>query len=243
MNTLILIPTYNERENIRTAVMDVFKNAPEVSIMVIDDNSPDGTASVVEEMMLVFPRLMLLKRVKKEGLGVAYKTAITKVCSEFNFDTIVTMDADGSHDALHLREILQKLEVNDLVVGSRYIRGGGVENWEPWRFMLSKYGNFYANFLAGVPVRDLTAGYVGFKTNIISRMQFERLSASGYAYQIEFKFYAFYYANAKCVEVPIFFRNRKEGESKISKHIVREGAVTPIRLFFKRFRYFLGLNS
>lgn len=238
MSTIILLPTYNERDNVQTIIPEIFREVPDIKIMVVDDNSPDGTASVIESMMEQYPNLTIYKREKKQGLGVAYKSAIAKVLPDDSITQIITMDADGSHDPSYLPDMVNALRDHDLVIGSRYVSGGGIENWEKWRYLLSKYGNLYANLLTGLRARDLTAGFVGFKKHVVPKMKFDDLAASGYAYQIEFKFHAVHHGGARVKEVPIVFRSRREGESKISRHIIREGVKTPIRLFFTRFTSF-----
>ncbi len=234
MNVTVLIPTYNERENIQIIIPKIFKCVPEVQILVIDDNSPDGTAEVVEQMMENERRLKLFRREKKEGLGIAYKDAMSWLKTDASVTHMITMDADCSHDPMHLPALLSALETHGLVIGSRYTERGGIENWDQWRFLLSKYGNIYAKFLTGLPVRDLTAGFVGFEKSLLDAMRFDELSASGYAFQIEFKYHAAKYGKAKILEVPIIFRERREGESKISGHVVREGLLTPLKILLKR---------
>ncbi len=238
-DTIIILPTFNERENIQKIIPEIFSCLPEVNILVVDDNSPDGTGEVVTELMKEYPQVRLYTREKKEGLGVAYRAAISHIQETQDFQFIITMDADGSHDPMYLQHMIDALAEHDVVVASRYVQGGGIEKWEKWRYMLSKYGNLYANICTGMSVRDLTAGYIGFSTAILPRMKFENLSASGYAYQMEFKFHARYYAKARMHEVPIIFKNRREGESKISRHIIREGIMTPPRLLIRRITDFI----
>ena len=235
MRYIVLLPTYNERENVQNIIPEIFDVLPEADIMVIDDNSPDGTGDIVDEMIARYPQLSILKRPGKQGLGVAYNHAISEVLKHGDYDYVFTMDADGSHDPLYLATMLEALAEYDLVVGSRYVTGGGVENWETWRYMLSKYGNMYARFLTASGINDLTAGFIGVRTSTLRNMRFDELGSSGYAYQIEFKFHAVHHASARTKEVPIVFKSRREGESKISHHIVREGLKTPLRLFLRRF--------
>lgn len=235
MRQVVLLPTYNERENVQTIIPEICRALPLAHVLVIDDNSPDGTGSVVESVMKTNERLHILKRPGKQGLGLAYKHAIAEVLKDPELESVITMDADGSHDPSYLPAMVAGLEDNGIVVGSRYVKGGGIENWELWRYMLSKYGNIYASLLTGTGINDLTAGFVAVTAEVLRNMRFDELSASGYAYQIEFKFHATKYAKAKALEVPIHFKSRREGESKISHHIVREGLKTPLRLFLRRF--------
>jgi dolichol-phosphate mannosyltransferase len=235
MKSLVLLPTYNERENVKTVIPEILSALPDADVLVVDDGSPDGTAGVVEEMMRFEPRIHLLRRRKKDGLGEAYKHAYREALRDSRYEAFITMDADGSHDPRCLPVLLSTLADADLVVGSRYVAGGGIENWEAWRYVLSKYGNLYSRILTGVGINDLTAGFVAVRRSLMERVDFDDLGASGYAYQIEFKFHAVRELGAKAVEVPIIFKRRREGESKISRHIVREGLKTPIRLFLRRF--------
>lgn len=233
--TVICVPTYNERENIALIVPEIFSTVPDVRVLVIDDNSPDGTQDVVKELQKKYPNLELYAREKKEGLGRAYTAAFKRVLASPDVDAIMTMDADGSHAAEYLPAIREAGKTHDLVIGSRYTKGGGIENWEMWRYALSKFGNIYARALTGLPMRDLTAGFMHIKADCLRRIDLDAIGASGYAFLMDLKFNLVQVGNAKVTEVPIVFRTRREGESKISHHIIKEGLKTPLRLFFKRF--------
>lgn len=232
--TIILLPTYNERENVGLIVPEIFARYPDLRIVVIDDSSPDGTGAVVREMMARFPGLSLLSRPKKEGLGVAYKHGIRHVLEMEDVERIIMMDADGSHDVAYISPLVTASDTHDLVIGSRYVRGGGIENWEGWRYALSKYGNLYARILTGLPIRDLTAGFYCIRRSVLARMDLEAMKSSGYAFQIDIKFHAVRDLGARVMEVPIIFKRRREGESKISRHIIREGLLAPLSLFYRR---------
>jgi len=232
METAILLPTYNEALTIRNIINEIHREVPDANVIVIDDNSPDGTAAIVKDLQLTAPYLHLFQRQEKAGLGRAYIYAIQRLLAETSAQRIITMDADGSHHPKYLPLILDTLQSNDLVVGSRYIPGGNIENWERWRYFLSKYGNLYANLLTRLSIQDITAGFVGVRRDILEKIDFSKLSASGYAYQIEFKYHAVKRAGARSVEIPITFLERRGGESKISRHIILEGIKTPVRLFF-----------
>jgi dolichol-phosphate mannosyltransferase len=234
MKDIILFPTYNERENIKIIVPEIFNLYPEINILVIDDNSPDETAREVESLMVKYPNLLLLERKNKTGLGDAYKEAIQKVIKDKDLRSVITMDADGSHDPKYIKDFLRNIEAYDLVVGSRYTKGGGVENWEFWRKMLSKFGNLYVNILIGFKIKDLTAGFVCARRDLLEKINFSKIDSSGYAYQIEFKYYCVNVLKAKYKEVPIIFKKRREGESKISKQIIREGVIAPLKIFLKK---------
>ena len=232
--TVILLPTYNERENIGLIIPEIFAAHPELHVLVIDDNSPDKTGDAVRELMSEYPNLNLLARPGKQGLGVAYKHGLNEVLRDTEVERIIMMDADGSHAVEYLKDMLEASKENELVIGSRYVTGGGIENWEPWRFALSRYGNLYARTLTGLPAKDLTAGFICFQKALLLRMDLDTVSASGYAFLMDLKFHAIHDSGATVKEVPIIFKCRREGESKISAHIVREGLKTPLRLLKRR---------
>lgn len=232
--TVILLPTYNERDNIQLIIPEIFAVSPEVCVLVIDDNSPDGTGDQVRALMQIYPNLKLLARPKKNGLGEAYKAGMVHVLADNDVKKIITMDADGSHSTEYLRDILHASNTHDLVVGSRYVQGGGIENWEKWRYLLSKWGNFYARIVMGIPIRDSTAGYMCFRASLLRKIDFSHVQASGYAFLMELKFRAVHSFACSFKEVPIIFKARRGGESKISGHIVREGLLIPWKLRFKK---------
>ena len=232
--SVILLPTYNERENVRMIIPEIFAVHPDLHVLVIDDNSPDGTGEEVLRLMLSYPNLNLLARPGKQGLGAAYKHGLSHALALGDVERIIMMDADGSHPVEYLADILLASQTNDLVIGSRYTKGGGIENWEPWRYAMSRYGNLYARTLTGLPVRDLTAGFLCFRGDLLRRMDLDCVGASGYAFLMDLKYHAIRDAGARVKEVPIIFKSRREGESKISHHIIREGLKTPLRLFLRR---------
>lgn len=228
------MPTYNERENVKILIPRIFSLLPQINILIIDDNSPDGTASAVKSMMRQYPNLSILERLQKTGLGDAYKDAIRKVIVDQEIRAVVTMDADGSHDPVYLAELLAKIQDNDLVIGSRYVPGGGVENWEFWRKMLSRFGNLYSKILVGIGINDLTAGFYCLRRELLEKVDFDEISSVGYAYQIELKFHCVRLLKARVLEVPIIFKSRFGGESKMSEQIIREGIKTPLKFFWRR---------
>lgn len=233
MKDIILLPTYNERENVKVIIDKIFTLLPDIHILVIDDNSPDKTAEVVKGLMEKYPNLNILQRQEKTGLGDAYKEAIKQVIEDKDIMSVVTMDADGSHSPEYIKDLLANINDYDLVVGSRYVKDGGVEDWELWRKKLSSFGNLYAKILTRLKINDLTAGFICVKREILEKIDFSHVGASGYAYQIEFKFMCVHVAKAKVKEVPIVFKSRMEGESKISNQIISEGLIVPWKLFFK----------
>lgn len=232
--TVILLPTYNERGNVSLIVPEIFAANRDLHILVIDDNSPDGTGDEVRALMRRYPNVQLLSRPVKQGLGEAYKAGMLHILADRDVEKIITMDADGSHGAEYLPALLRASDTHDLVIGSRYVQGGGIENWEKWRYLLSKWGNFYARTITGLGVRDLTAGFVCYRTVLLRNIDFPRLQASGYAFQMELKYRAVHTLKCRFTEVPIIFKVRRGGESKISGHIVREGLLTPWKLRFKK---------
>jgi len=229
----ILIPTYNEKENIEIIIRTIFSLHPDIYIKVIDDNSPDSTANVVQVLMNEFPNLSILKRKGKEGLGKAYINGFEEILQDGTFSHVCMMDADFSHDPKYLSEIIKNSLDFDVVVGSRYIKNGGTEGWELWRRMLSRWGNFYCRNITRMPIRDCTGGFNLIKAEILRKVDFSRFDTSGYAFIMELK-YSFYKLGAKFKEVPIIFKNRTGGESKISNHIIREGILAPWKLIIKK---------
>lgn len=230
---MILIPTYNEKENITKIVPRVFEFTPNVSVMVIDDNSPDGTAEIVETMQQKYPNLSLYKRTKKEGLGRAYMDAFQKVLKE-KPDTkfICTMDADLSHDPRYLPDMFAATKKNDYIIGSRYVPGGSVVGWEFYRKMLSYLGNHYVRLVTHIPTHDCTSGFACINADILRKMDFTDFDTSGYAFLMYLKYKA-WKNGANMYEVPICFKNRITGESKITMNIIQEGLLLPWRLIKK----------
>jgi dolichol-phosphate mannosyltransferase len=230
--TYIIVPTYNEHENIRAFVGAVYGVLPNAVVCVVDDNSPDGTARDVEELQKTFPSLVLVKREKKEGLGRAYIYAFEKILAMPDAGRILTMDADFSHHPSFLPRLLEAAKTDsDVVIGSRYVEGGRTIGWELWRKVLSAGGNLYCRFITGLPVNDCTAGFYTISTALLRKLDLKSIGASGYAFQIELK-YALLKAGAALKEVPIVFANRIGGESKIFGSIISEGIITPWKIRF-----------
>lgn len=232
---LIVIPTYNEKENIQEMVpMICAVHVPDwqLEILVVDSNSPDGTGPLLEEMKKTEPRLHVYHQSQKLGLGKAYLDGFRYLEEELSgpsFDAVLTMDADFSHHPRYLAGMLQKLADCDLVVGSRYVAGGRLENW-PWdRKVLSRFANFYAKTLTGVSVSDLTAGFHCFRRealrNVLKLQRFF-IDAEGYAFLIELKFLTTY-LGYRVGEIPIIFSDRTKGTSKISERVIFESALIP----------------
>ncbi len=233
MKYTILIPTYNESKNIEEIISTVIDFAPEVYIKVIDDNSPDGTGKIVEKLKQKYPNLSILSRVKKDGLGNAYIAGFKEVLLDGSSTHIITMDADLSHNPKYLKEIIKESSDYDLVIGSRYISGGKTRGWEFWRRALSFFGNLYARLITWIPINDLTGGFNCISVEYLRKIDLNKISSSGYAFQMEIKS-LLYFAGAKIKEVPIIFDNRAEGESKISNHIISEGLLAPWKIIFNK---------
>ena len=224
--TVVLITTYNERENIKALLTAVFDLYPTISVLVIDDNSPDQTALLVQQLQQDFPHLHLLSRAKKEGLGRAYLAGFAWAL-EKKFHYICTMDADFSHDPRDVAVLCQAAFAgNDLAVGSRYIGGIRVLNWPFKRLLLSYGGSIYTRGLTGMPILDTNGGMNCYQQNAIKFLLTKTIKAVGYAFQIELK-YRLWAAGFKIKEVPITFTERRQGTSKMNGKIIRE-ALTMI---------------
>lgn len=219
---LVIIPTYNEKENIETVVRKVFSLPTDFHVLVVDDSSPDGTAEIVQNLQKEFPGLFLEIRKVKNGLGKAYVHGF-KWALEKEYQYIFEMDADLSHnpdDLVRLLEPLQKNEA-DLTVGSRYSHGVNVVNWPMSRILLSFIASKYARFITGLPVNDATAGFVGYTRKVLESFNLNQIQFKGYGFQIEMKFKA-WKNKFRIKEVPIIFTNRVAGESKITYNIMGE---------------------
>lgn len=228
----IIIPTYNERQNVGLIVEAIFEILPDIDILVVDDNSPDGTKEVVENLQKKFQNLNLLVREKKEGIGKAYINAFEEVLKDPDAKSIIMMDADFSHSPSYLPLMLEAGEKFDVVVGSRYVKGGGTEGWELWRRLLSRWGSFYAQTITRLPVADCTGGFYHINADLLRKLDFSKIDSSGYAFQIELK-YSLWKNGGRFVELPIIFKNRITGESKISNYIIREGILAPWKMILK----------
>ena len=227
---LVIIPTYNEAENIQKLVPQILMQNSKIEILVVDDNSPDGTADVVEKMMQTTSRLHLLKRPAKMGLGTAYVAGF-RFALEKKYNIIFEMDADFSHDPGEIPRFLESIRDYDLVIGSRYIRGVNVVNWPMSRLLLSWLANFYTRVVTGLPLRDSTSGYKCFRRKVLEAIDLDRVNSDGYAFQIEIDFKA-WKKGFRLLEIPIVFVDRDVGVSKMSSGIVREAAIMVWRLRF-----------
>lgn len=218
---LVIIPTYNELENVENVIRKVFSQPKDFHILIVDDNSPDGTSLVVNQLQKEFPNLFLETRLVKDGLGKAYTHGF-KWALKRNYQFIFEMDADLSHNPNDLPKLLQALhDGNDLSVGSRYSHGVNVVNWPMTRVLLSFIASKYARLITGIPVNDATAGFVGYKRIVLETLDLNQIKFKGYGFQIEMK-YKTWKKGFKLIEVPIIFTNRVAGESKISTNIMGE---------------------
>ncbi len=232
--TLIVTPTYNEKENLPRFIAAVRGAAPEADILVVDDNSPDGTGDIADEIAKKDPKVRVLHRPGKQGLGTAYIQAFTKGLGE-GYDQFFEMDADLSHDVRYLPDFFRALENGaDVVIGSRNIPGGGVEGWGPGRHFISKGGSIYSRTILGLPIKDLTSGYKAFTRRALETIDLASIHSNGYSFQIEMTFRAAK-RGMKVTEVPIIFVDRTAGKSKMSRKIFLEavGVVWALR-FEKR---------
>jgi dolichol-phosphate mannosyltransferase len=214
----VVLPTYNERENLPGIVPGILAAAPELDVLVVDDDSPDGTGKLADELAARDARVFVLHRPRKEGLGRAYLAGFAEAL-ERGYGRILEMDADFSHDPARLPALLETDA--DLVLGSRYVEGGGTVNWGLGRRLLSKGGSFYARTILGLSIRDLTGGFKCFRREVLESIDLASVRSSGYAFQIELTYRALK-RGFKVREVPIVFTDRRVGKSKMSRRIVAE---------------------
>lgn len=236
MKTVIVIPTYNESQNIAELVSCIRSecNGLDVDILVVDSASPDRTADKVREIQKRDPQVFLLEQSAKLGLGRAYLDGMAWVLAR-PYNAVVTMDADLSHHPKYLRPMLDAIVENDIVVGARYIRDGGVENWPLARQCLSRFANWYASTLMGLPFHDVTSGFQCFRTNLLQKVLRYNIHTEGYAFLVELKFLSII-QRARFEEIPIIFTDRTRGVSKISKRVIFESMLFVLSRFFRRSR-------
>ena len=219
--TLVIVPTYNEKENVRDILPAVLGQSPTVEVLIVDDGSPDGTGDIVAEMATREPRLHLLRRAGKQGLGTAYLAGF-KWALERDFAFVMEMDADFSHDPCEIPNFLKAIEQADLVLGSRYTGGvARVVNWPLKRLLLSKGASLYVRLITGLPVMDPTGGFKCFRRRVLETITRNNIRSNGYAFQIELS-YQTWLRGYRVREIPITFADRTAGQSKMSGHIVRE---------------------
>ena len=232
MNPLIIIPTYNEVDNIYSIVSQIndVLDGVEYSLLIVDDNSNDGTKDEIAKLQEKYSNIMILNRVGKLGLASAYIQGF-KLGIEKGFDAFIQMDADFSHNPKYLIDMLKELENHDVVIGSRNIKGGSVLGWSFLRNFISKGGSLYSKLILGCPINDLTGGFNAWKKEILEKINLDMIISKGYSFQIEMKYKA-YKKEAKIKEFPIIFEDRKMGNSKMSKSIFFEALLNIIKIRF-----------
>ncbi|HAZ13991.1 MAG TPA: dolichyl-phosphate beta-D-mannosyltransferase [Bdellovibrionales bacterium] len=226
--SLIIIPTYNEIDNIDKMLQAVFTLYPAISILIIDDGSPDGTAQIVEARQKEFKNLHLLKRSGKLGLGTAYTTGFKWALAR-QYDYVFEMDCDFSHDPAQVKNLLEAAQSHDLVIGSRYIDGIRIINWPFRRLLLSYLASIYTRFVTGIPIQDTTGGFKCFSRKALSSLNLDQIVSSGYIFQLELN-YKIWLKGLRIKEVPIIFYERRDGQSKMAGGIIFEALWAVIRL-------------
>lgn len=228
---LVVVPTYNESLNIERLLREILAQGSEFDVLVVDDNSPDGTSDLVAALATANPRVQLLRRAGKLGLGTAYLEGFALGLRQ-GYRYLCEMDADFSHQPHYLPQLLRAAENEaDVVLGSRNVPGGRVENWSPLRNLISKGGSLYARLVLGMPVRDCTGGFKCFRAEALRHIQLDAIGSNGYAFQVEMN-YRCYQAGLRMRELPIVFPDRVAGQSKMSRRIVFEAALMVLRLRF-----------
>ncbi len=225
---LVIIPTYNERENLESMAERVLRSVPGVELLVVDDNSPDGTGALAEDLAFREPRLHVVHRPGKQGLGAAYQAGF-RWGLDRGYEVFVEMDGDGSHQPEQLHRLLEGLEHADMVIGSRWVGGGQIENWPLRRMLLSRAGSLYARVALGLPFHDITGGYRAFRASALDAIGLSTVASEGYCFQIDMLWHA-YRRGLRVAEVPITFVERQFGVSKMGAGIVRE-AIAKVTLW------------
>lgn len=240
MNFLVVVPTYNEISNLRDFITQLFEKAGHQAshhgvenfhVLIVDDNSPDGTGELAEELSKNNPQIFVLHRVAKEGLGKAYIAGFSWALDR-DYDVVCEMDADLSHNPKYLPDVWAALKYSDVVVGSRYINGGGIKDWGFMRKFISRGGSIYARTLLKMDIQDVTGGFNAWKREVLEAIDISTIESEGYAFQIELKWKA-WKKKYKIVEIPIIFEDRVKGKSKISKRIILEAAIRVAHMYWE----------
>ena len=232
---MLIIPTYNEKENIASLVARIRAAVGPEPIFFVDDNSPDGTADEIRRLQQEDPDIHLMARPGKGGYGSACRDAIRKILNENLAEYVIQSDADLSHPPELLPRMVEMLKTCPVVIGSRYVSGGGAKNWNLPRRLLSFGANVYARLLTGVPVHDMTAGFVGYQTEVLRKLRLDEIRSEGYAFLMEMKF-NLHRRGARFCEFPIIFQERESGKSKFSRKILFEGIRFPVKACSQRIR-------
>ena len=230
MKSLICIPTYNEKENVEKIIADVLVQDESIDVLIIDDNSPDGTADIVKKIIAANSRVNIIERPGKMGLGTAYVRGFEHAI-ERNYDYVFEMDADFSHDPGDIKRFLKSIKDKDLIIGSRYSHGVSVVNWPIKRLLLSYFANVYARTITGVPIDDLTGGFKCYRVSFLKNIKLNSIKSDGYGFQIEIDV-KIYRRGGRIEEIPIIFRDRVQGTSKMNKKIIWEAFWLVWRLRF-----------
>lgn len=230
MKSIVVIPTYNESDNIRNIITAVLNVQNDINILIVDDNSPDGTSAIVQEMMQTDNRIHLITRAGKMGLGTAYCEGF-QYCLDLGFEAIMEMDADFSHNPEDIPRFLEEIKHNDVVIGSRYISGMNVVNWPLHRLILSYGANIYSRIISGLPLKDATGGFKCFRAEALRKINLKAIHSNGYGFQIEMN-YRLWKLGAKIKEISIIFIDRRSGVSKMNKKIIWEAIFLVWKLKF-----------
>jgi len=233
MKSIVIIPTYNEIDNVERIINKIHEVMPEIHVLIVDDNSPDGTSQAVEKMMANDNRVFLLKRPGKMGLGTAYCDGF-RFSLDRNYEAILEMDADFSHDPEELPNFTEQIKEYDLVIGSRYISGVNVVNWPLRRLILSYGANIYTRIITRMPIKDATGGYKCFRADSLRKIDLDAIKSNGYGFQIEIN-YKVWKNKGNIKEIPIIFIDRRSGISKMNKKIIWEAIFLVWKLKFSSF--------
>jgi len=231
VEALVIVPTYNEKENISELIRSVLSIDEGLEMLIVDDNSPDGTGEIVDGIAVREPRVHVIHREGKMGLGSAYITGFKWALANTDAKYVFEMDADFSHDPCALPEFLEAIRTNDLVIGSRYLKGITVVNWPLSRLILSKGANIYTRVVTGLPLKDSTGGFKCFRREVLEQLPLDTIKSDGYSFQIEMNFIC-WKKGFRIKEIPILFVDRRVGISKMSKSIIWEAAFMVWRLLF-----------
>jgi dolichol-phosphate mannosyltransferase len=227
MKSLVIVPTYNERDNLPEIVPAILDQRPHFDVLVVDDNSPDGTGRLADELAAANPRVSVLHRDQKRGLGRAYVAGFAQAL-ERGYDFVFEMDADFSHDPADLPRLLEAAQQADLVIGSRWVPGGGARNWSRLRTFISRGGSLFARGVLSIPIADLTSGFKCFRRHVLASLDLEAVGSNGYAFQVELN-YLCHRRGYRIAEAPIVFVDRRVGQSKMSGAIVLEAMLMVIK--------------